>query len=61
MAQYHVLASEGRQRYTIYTKTPKNIQEKKNCTGLLLLMLGYSLFKYPVQEALGIGRGVYLS
>ncbi len=30
MTQYHVLTSEGRQRYTIYTKTPKNIQEKKN-------------------------------
>ncbi len=28
MTQYHVLASEGRQRYTIYTKTPKNIEEK---------------------------------
>jgi hypothetical protein len=28
MAQYHVLASEGRQRY-IYTKTRKNIKEKK--------------------------------
>ncbi len=30
MAQYHVLASEGRQRYSVYTKNPKNIQEKKN-------------------------------
>jgi hypothetical protein len=29
MAQYHVLASEGRQRYSEYTKTPKNIKEKK--------------------------------
>jgi hypothetical protein len=28
MTQYRVLASEGRQRY-IYTKTPKNIEEKK--------------------------------
>jgi hypothetical protein len=28
MAQYRVLASEGRQRY-IYTKTHKNIKEKK--------------------------------
>jgi hypothetical protein len=28
MTQYCVLASEGRQRY-IYTKTPKNIEEKK--------------------------------
>jgi hypothetical protein len=28
MAQYSVLASEGRQRY-IYTKTHKNIKEKK--------------------------------
>jgi hypothetical protein len=31
MAQYRVLASEGRQRY-IYTKTHKNIKEKKNFT-----------------------------
>jgi hypothetical protein len=30
MTQDHVLASEGRQRYTLYTKTPKNIKEKKN-------------------------------
>ncbi len=30
MTQYHVLASEGRQRYTIYTKTHKNLKEKKN-------------------------------
>jgi hypothetical protein len=28
MTQYRVLASEGRQRY-IYTKTHKNIKEKK--------------------------------
>jgi hypothetical protein len=28
MAQHRVLASEGRQRY-IYTKTHKNIKEKK--------------------------------
>ncbi len=28
MTQYRVLASEGRQRY-IYTKTKKNIKEKK--------------------------------
>jgi hypothetical protein len=28
MTQYRVLASEGRQRY-LYTKTPKNIKEKK--------------------------------
>jgi hypothetical protein len=28
MTQYCVLASEGQQRY-IYTKTPKNIEEKK--------------------------------
>jgi hypothetical protein len=29
MAQYRVLASEGQQRYSEYTKTPKNIKEKK--------------------------------
>jgi hypothetical protein len=29
MTQYRVLASEGQQRYTVYTKTPKNIKEKK--------------------------------
>ncbi len=29
MTQYRVLASEGRQRY-IYTKTPKNIKEKRS-------------------------------
>jgi hypothetical protein len=29
MTQYCVLASEGRQRYSIYTKTQKNIKEKK--------------------------------
>jgi hypothetical protein len=29
MAQYRVLASEWRQRYSVYTKTPKNIKEKK--------------------------------
>jgi hypothetical protein len=29
MTQHHVLASGGQQRYTIYTKTPKNIKEKK--------------------------------
>jgi hypothetical protein len=36
MAQYHVLASEGRQRY-IYTKTHKNIKEKITylCVGIL--------------------------
>jgi hypothetical protein len=30
MAQYCVLASEGRQRYSVNTKKPKNIEEKKN-------------------------------
>jgi hypothetical protein len=30
MVQYCVLASEGRQRYSVYTKTPKNILEKKD-------------------------------
>jgi hypothetical protein len=30
MTQYHVLASEGRQRYSIYTKTLKIYREKKN-------------------------------
>ncbi len=29
MTQYRVLASEGRQRYSVYTKTPKNIWEIK--------------------------------
>jgi hypothetical protein len=33
MTQYHVLASEGQQRYTIYTKTPKNIKGKKILEG----------------------------
>jgi hypothetical protein len=28
MAQYRVLASEGRQRYSLYTKNPKNILKK---------------------------------
>jgi hypothetical protein len=29
MAQYRVLASERRQRYSVFTKTPKNILGKK--------------------------------
>jgi hypothetical protein len=33
MTQYTVLASEGRQRY-IYTKTHKNIKEKKSIPEL---------------------------
>jgi hypothetical protein len=48
-------------RGTQYTQKPLKIYRKKNCAGLLLLMLGYSLFKYPVLEALGIGRGFYAS
>jgi hypothetical protein len=45
-----VLASERRQRYTIYTKTPKNIKEKKKNfrTGqqwpILDKSLAYSIF-----------------
>jgi hypothetical protein len=35
MAQYRVLASEGRQRY-IYTKTHKNIKEKKKIVAKYL-------------------------
>jgi hypothetical protein len=27
MTQYPVLASEGRRRYSVYTKTPKNVKE----------------------------------
>jgi hypothetical protein len=36
MAQYHVLASEGRQRYTIYTKTPKKYKGQKNFLSFFL-------------------------
>jgi hypothetical protein len=28
MTQYRVLASEGRQRYSVYTKTPKKYRKK---------------------------------
>ncbi len=35
MTQYTVLASEGRQRY-IYTKTHKNIKEKKFTVRVIL-------------------------
>jgi hypothetical protein len=38
MTQYCVLASEGWQRY-IYTKTPKNIEEKKKVRGVWTLRI----------------------
>jgi hypothetical protein len=33
MTQYHVLASKGRERYTIFTKTPKKYTGKKCVDG----------------------------
>jgi hypothetical protein len=40
MAQYRVLASEGRQRY-IYTKTHKNIKEKKKKALIVKIISGH--------------------
>jgi hypothetical protein len=57
MAQYHVLASEGRQRY-IYTKTHKNIKEKKILHILvmnilyILYLAGFTLCTYFTMTGL---------
>jgi hypothetical protein len=51
MAQYRVLASEGRQRY-IYTKTHKNIKEKKkiiNETCYMAIQQHHSMLHIDIE------------
>jgi hypothetical protein len=49
MAQYRVLASEGRQRY-IYTKTHKNIKEKFTRMDYLSLVLTPLRIRWTIPE-----------
>jgi hypothetical protein len=57
MTQYHVLASEGRQRY-IYTKiNPKNIKEKKESFCFPEKQAVLKIFLVDFKTILNRGKG----